>query len=187
MSGKITIIIAFIITAVLACNPVYAINASGIPKEKQSKLAMYFTSMEANAYIHEHDSSTLFVDVRDPGEIFTLGMPTVADAAIPFRYINLHKWNEVKKTFAMDQNPDFVNGIEHFLAKKRLSKDDTIIIICSSGKRAPKAVNLLASAGYKNVYAVVDGYEGWLHNNLPWSRKLDRNKMYVMISGKTEQ
>ena len=34
------------------------------------------------------------------------------------------------------------------------------MVICRSGGRGAMAVNLLAKAGYKNVYNVIDGMEG---------------------------
>lgn len=163
-----------------AASAAFAIKAAGVPANRQSSLRLYFTSQEAYRYVKQHHNAVLFVDVRDPGEVFTKGMPNVADANIPFRYISFHRWNEKKSTFAMDNNPDFVNAMDKYLAEKNLGKDDPVIIICSSGRRAPKAVNLLASAGYSKVYAVIDGYEAWQKQKLPWSRKLDREKMYVL-------
>ena len=60
-----------------------------------------------------------------------------------------------------------------------LTKKDVVIVICGSGVRAPKAVNALAKAGYTNAYSVIDGYKGWQEAKLPWSRKLDRVRMYT--------
>ncbi len=148
---------------------------------------LHLTSLQAAAYVQKHAGDCLFLDIRDPGEIFTIGMPLLADGNAPFRFINFQKWNEKKKTFAMEENPDFVKTVDFFLKKKGLSRSAPIIIICSSGRRAPKAANLLSEAGYKNVYAVTDGYNGWRQSKLPWSRKLEKDKMFTLISGKTKK
>jgi rhodanese-related sulfurtransferase len=69
-------------------------------------------------------------------------------------------------------------------------------LICRSGDRSAAAANLLAEAGLKNVYSVVDGFEGdlatqgpkagqrvvngWKNAGLPWSYNLDKEKMYKL-------
>ena len=81
---------------------------------------------------------------------------------------------------------------------KKLGKDDTIILICRSGDRTAKAADLLSSLGYTKVYSVPEGYEGdlakegdkagqravngWKNEGLPWTYKLDRQKMYKVGS-----
>ena len=73
-----------------------------------------------------------------------------------------------------------------------MGKDDTIVLICRSGKRSAKAASLMAKAGYTNVYHLVDGYEGdkanegpskgqrvvngWKSAGLPWSYKLQKEQ-----------
>ena len=80
------------------------------------------------------------------------------------------------------------------LLRRKLAADAPIILMCRSGDRSAAAANLLAEAGFKNVYSVVDGYEGdlategpktgqravngWKNAGLPWSYKLDKAKMY---------
>jgi rhodanese-related sulfurtransferase len=77
-----------------------------------------------------------------------------------------------------------------------LTKSDTLILICRSGKRSAGAANLLADLGYTRVFTIVDGYEGdkaksgpmvgqrvvngWKNNGLPWSYKLDKAKIYSL-------
>jgi rhodanese-related sulfurtransferase len=84
--------------------------------------------------------------------------------------------------------------VEKLLARKGLSKESTVVVMCRSGSRSAKAANLLAQAGYKNVYTVTDGFEGdtakegahkgervvngWKNSGLPWSYKLNKEKMY---------
>ena len=169
----VVLLLAFAASAALA------IDASLVPQNKRSVLGLYLTAREAFELVKQKKNGVFLVDVRDPGEVFTTGMPEMADDNIPFRYINFHKWNNKKSTFAMDDNPDFVTAMDKYLSEKHLTRTDPVIILCSSGRRAPKAVNALASAGYSRVYAVIDGYEAWQKHKLPWSRKLDREKIYV--------
>jgi len=68
----------------------------------------------------------------------------------------------------------------------------------SGGTRGAPATKLLEGKGYKNVYVVTDGFEGgtvkkgekknwrikngWKNANLPWSYKLNKEKMYMADS-----
>lgn len=156
---------------------VVAIDAAQVAKDKQSTTGLYFTSQEAAAHMQANGETTLFVDVRDPAEIFTVGMPSVADANVPFKRIALDKWDDKRGTFGLVGNPDFASGVGERLKAKGLAADDAIILICGSGKRAAKAASVLKEAGYSRVYSVVDGYKGWQKEGLAWSKKLDRAKM----------
>ncbi len=51
--------------------------------------------------------------------------------------------------------PDFVSRVSE-VAKP----DDTLLVMCRSGGRSAIAVNMLAKAGFKNVYNIIDGMEG---------------------------
>lgn len=156
----------------------FAIEASKVEKAKQTKLGLYYTAVEANKHMSKYAKQTLFVDVRDPAELHTVGMPTNVDANVPFLRIDLTRWNTKKMKFQWKKNPRFADEVAPRLLDKGLTKKDTIIVICGSGKRAAKAVNALAKAGYKKVYPVVDGYKAWQKSKLPWSRKLAVSKMY---------
>ncbi len=73
---------------------------------------------------------------------------------------------------------------------------DTLLVTCRSGERAAKAINLLADAGYKNVYNIIDGVEGdkvtdpanvffgkrmknGCKNSAPWVYDLDPEKIIL--------
>ena len=159
----------------------YAIEESKVPKEKRSTTGLYFTSIEASAHMTTNSKSTLFVDVRDPAEIFTVGMPASANTNVPLKRINLKKWDKKKSTFKLPKNPNFAEDVDDRLTAKGLSSNDTIILICGSGKRAAKAASVLKKSGYTNVYSVMDGYKGWQKSNLKWSKKLDKGKMYITL------
>ncbi len=51
--------------------------------------------------------------------------------------------------------PDFVSRVSEVAQPY-----DTIMVMCRSGCRSAIAVNLLAQAGLKKVYNIIDGMEG---------------------------
>ena len=69
--------------------------------------------------------------------------------------------------------------------------------MCRSGSRSAKAANLLYQAGYKNVYSVIEGFEGdkskiaetkgqrvvngWKNAGLPWTYKHEEDKMFLEL------
>ena len=89
------------------------------------------------------------------------------------------------------ENEDFLKEIEN-----RFKKNQTLLLMCRSGHRSAGAVNLLAKAGYKNVYTIYDGFEGdmvkdelsyfkgqrlingWKNSGNPWTYKGDESLMY---------
>ena len=82
---------------------------------------------------------------------------------------------------------DFVARVQQ-MAKP----EDTILVMCRSGGRSALAVNLLAQAGFKNVYNIIDGMEGdgngdsasvpqggWKNSGCPWTKKLTPERMVL--------
>ena len=185
-----------ILSLCLVSTSVFAADTAKLPKKKTTTQGLYLTSTEAFDLVQKEADKTLFVDVRTRAEVNFLGMPTVADANIPYMKLSeWYAWDEKKNNFKMELNDQFLPKIKERLAAKGLSEDDKIIFICRSGSRSAAAANLLAKAGYKNVYTVVDGYEGdkakkgtekgqrvvngWKNNGLPWSYSLLASKMYI--------
>ncbi len=186
----------FIVIAVLSvfANAAMAQDWSNLNKKKQTKLGLYMTASQAYEYTDAHMDSTLFVDVRTPSELNYLGAATVMDAHVPTVFMDSSGWDDKKHRYRRKINKNFVADIAVALKKKGLSKNDTIILMCRSGKRSAKAVNMLADNGYTNVYTVVDGYEGdkvkqgpnkgkrlkngWKNSGLPWTYSLDKDYMY---------
>lgn len=156
----------------------HAIEEAKVPEEQRSTIGLYFTSSEASAYMIKHAKATLFLDVRDPVEIFTVGMPMVVDANIPFKRIDIHKWNKKKRTYAMVRNAAFFSEVEARLKSKGLNKNSPIIVICGSGIRSAQAASALKKYGYTHVYSVIYGYAAWQEAGLAWSKKFQKEKMY---------
>ncbi|MDH5230937.1 MAG: rhodanese-like domain-containing protein [Gammaproteobacteria bacterium] len=186
--------IILLVAAVFAA-PVLANDFSNLPAKKQTQFGLYFTAKQAHDYINSNTDKSLFVDVRTRAEVNFLGTPSNIDANIPYMELNeWWAWNEKRKTFKMEVNSNFADDIAARLAAKGLGKDDTIVLMCRSGSRSAKAADLLKTLGYTKVYSIVDGYEGdtsktastkgqrivngWKNSQLPWSYKLDKEKMY---------
>jgi len=183
------------LTLITCSTAVMAINGDKLPSKKQTELKLYLTASEANELVTKNTKDTLFLDIRTRAEINFLGMPSNADANIP--YFTPDAWetfDSKKKVYKLAPNSNFLTAVEERLQAKGLSKDSTIVLMCRSGSRSAKAANLMKKAGYNKVYTIVDGYEGdkskaaktkgqrvvngWKNSDLPWSYKLDQNKMY---------
>lgn len=48
----------------------------------------------------------------------------------------------------------------------QLDRSKTYIVYCRSGRRSSKAVGIMATKGFKNLYNVSDGFLGWNKNGL---------------------
>lgn len=170
-------------------------DPADVPEIKRTTLGLYLTAEQAYDMVRAAPGSVLFADVRSAGEVQFLGMPTLADANVP--YVQQSEWNEwdnARANFKLVTNPGFAEEIARRLAAKGLQRTDPIILMCRSGDRSAKAADLLAKLGYTRVYSMLDGFEGdlakdgpsqgrrtvngWKNANLPWSYKLDRAKMY---------
>ncbi len=167
---------------------------SKLNKKKQTKLGLYMTAEDAYKHTMSNMEKTLFVDTRTPSELNYLGAATVMDTHVPLVFMDTTAWNDKKHRYKRADNKNFVSDVDAALKKKGLTKDDTVILMCRSGKRSATATNMLADAGYTKVYSVVDGYEGdkqkkgpnkgmrtvngWKNSDLPWTYSLDRDYMY---------
>ena len=167
---------------------------SNLSKKKQTKLGLYVTAEQAYKMTMDNMDKTLFVDIRTPSELNYLGAATIMDAHVPLVFMDSSAWDDKKHRYKRANNNNFVADIDAALKKKGLSKNDTVIVICRTGKRSAKAADMLADNGYTKVYTVVDGYEGdkvkegenkgkrmvngWKNSNLPWTYSLDKDYMY---------
>lgn len=151
---------------------------------RKTTLGLYVTALEAHDMIIKNND-ILFLDVRTRAEVAFLGMPAFADTNIPYMLVgDSDEWDKKKSTFKIYPNSNFLPYFKDYMQSYGFNKNTLVIAICRSGNRSAKAVNLLAKVGYTNIYTVTDGFEGstktngWKNNGLPWSNKLDQNKMY---------
>jgi rhodanese-related sulfurtransferase len=66
------------------------------------------------------------------------------------------RWDDRKKSFALDPNPEFV---AQFSARFP-DRNAAVVLMCRSGHRSAKAARLLVAAGYARVYQMWEGFEG---------------------------
>lgn len=161
-----------------------------LPPEKQTTLGLYVTAREAYERWQKAPDQVKILDVRTPEELLFVGHPPMA-WKIPVA-VQSYEWDAEKKQFPMKPLPDFASRVS------RIARPDEIIMaMCRSGGRSAMAVNLLAEAGFRNVYNVVDGMEGdanadsdsvaqsqplkqgWKNSGCPWTKKLTPELMVL--------
>jgi rhodanese-related sulfurtransferase len=165
----------------------------------QTKAGLYVTAAEAYEMLHNPgDRKVVLVDVRDPVEIMFTGYTEMADIHVPLKIIDPAVWDEASTKYQANTNHDFVAEVAARLDDLGGGKDSHIIFMCRSGStRSGPAADALYEAGFRNVYTMVDGFEGgkaksgphqgarvvngWKNSGLPWGWKLDPEKMYVVI------
>lgn len=171
-----------------------AVEAAAVPVSKRTTVGRYLDAQEAYALKEKLGAKAYFVDVRTRYEVTYLGMPTVADANIPYaEHPEFAQWDDKAGRFKIELNNDFAPELARRMSASGLGKDDVVILMCRSGDRSGRATNQLAKLGYSNVYTVVDGFEGdtaasgpqkgqrvvngWKNAGLPWTYKLDKARM----------
>lgn len=176
----------------------WAYDASKLTEEWQhTPFELYLDAREAYDMKLNNPDSVVLLDVRNRPEVNYVGMADAVDANIPYRFDSV-EW-KLKKTgqfgkFKKPRNPDFAVAVENLIKDRGLNKDSTVIIMCTSGSRAPFAAKALDKAGFTRVYTQVEGFEGfkaetgkhkgkrvvngWKNLGLPWSYDLPPEKMY---------
>lgn len=183
-------------TVALAPLPAFAIDAAHVPQGKQTRPGLYLDAKEAHALKQQLGDKALFLDIRTRGEVSYTGMASSVDAHVPLlEHPPNAPWDEKAGRFKLEFNNDFEAEVGRRLSAKGLGKQDPVILICRSGDRSAKAANLLAEQGFTRVYTVIDGFEGdvakegpdagkrvvngWKNAGLPWTYKLDKDKLYL--------
>ena len=161
-----------------------------IPQAKQTSLGLYVTAKEAYEQWKAEPEKVMIIDVRTPEEYLFVGHPTMA-WKIPVA-TQSYVWDAEKGKFPMDLLTDFVSRV-----KEVAKPGDKIMVTCRSGGRSAIAVNLLAKAGFTQVYNIIDGIEGdlvediasvfqgqrlkngWKNSGCPWTYKLTPERMIL--------
>ena len=165
-------------------------NQTTLPKEKQTVLNLYVTAKEAYAKWKAEPEKIKIIDVRTPEEFLFVGVPPMA-WMIPVAE-QRYEWDAAKKQFPLKPLTDFASRVSA-VAKP----EETLLVMCRSGGRSAIAVNMLAKAGFKNVYNIVDGMEGdangdsdsvaecerpqdgWKNSGSPWTKKFTPDRMVL--------
>jgi rhodanese-related sulfurtransferase len=163
---------------------------ANLPKGKQTVLGLYVTAKEAYEKWKADPETIKIIDVRTPEEYLFLGHPTMA-WKIPVA-AQSYKWDPEKGKFPMSIYSDFVERV-----KEIAKPEESLFLMCRSGGRSAIAVNLLAQAGFTQVYQIIDGFEGdtvedpdsvfvgqrlkngWKNSVCPWTYKLTTDKMLL--------
>lgn len=108
---------------------------------------------EAYKMLTSGNKKMFLIDVRTADEYILVGHPEMA-YNIPFPVSDFGNPSLARKEVQVTEG-QFVKNV-----KKRFKEDDTIFLICRSAFRSVGAANALAKAGFKNIYNIVDGFEG---------------------------
>ncbi len=167
-----------------------------IPERKQTTLGLYMSAAEAYEKFKAAPDKVMLIDVRTPEEYAFVGHPEMA-WNVPFAFVTYQR-KDGKTEYGPKMNADFVKEV-----KALVEPTDTVLLICRSGDRSAKAVDLLAAAGFENVYTVIDGFEGdkvkdpdsvfdgkrmrngW-KNSAPWVYDIDPEKLILEEYGSKE-
>ena len=171
-----------------------AVDPATVAEPKRTKAGRYLMAADVPAFIQTQGGATkvLFLDLRTRAEAMYVGMATGIDALVPFveHQELMTDWDAQRGVYRLEPLQDFVPEVNRRLAQKGLTKNDVVVLICRSGDRSSRGANRLADDGYSQVWSVVDGFEGdmgkdgrrsvngWKNAGLPWSYKLERDRMY---------
>ncbi len=169
------------------------IAAADVPASKRTSLGKYLDAKQAYATVVANKPNVLFLDVRTLAELTYVGSTNEIDFQIPFAEVAEPRvWDFKGNRLKIVPNDAFVADVESALTRKNLTKDSKVVIICRSGERSARAVEMLAKAGFSDAWSVVDGFEGdlskdgfrsvngWKNAGLPWSYKLDKSKLSTL-------
>ncbi len=187
----------------LSALPASAVDESTVREKWHTPFHLYLTAKEAYAMKTDDPKGWLLIDVRTPQELRYAGVASQVDANVPYRFDST-EWREkpdgIHGTFRRPLNFDFEAAVQNVLRAKGLNKSSPVIIMCTSGSRAPYAARALHDAGFTQVYTQVEGFEGikaksgehkgkrvvagWKNEGLPWSYDLQTSKMYFNFDPK---
>ena len=168
-----------------------------LPERKQTTLGLYVTAAEAYEKWKAAPDKVKVIDVRTPEEYAFIGHPEMA-WNIPYAFVTYQR-KDGKTEHGAKMNENFVDEI-----RKVAGPDDILLLMCRSGDRSAKAVDLLAEAGFKNAYTITDGMEGdkvddpenlyngkrmkngWKNSGVPWVYTIDPEKI-ILEEGASKQ
>ena len=178
----------------LSSSPARADHAgNGLPGKKQTSLGLYLTANEAGKMLR--DPEVMLVDVRSRAEVTFVGLPERANVNIPLMVLPpFPEYDPEKGHYSLEANPDFEAAFAAWAGQNGVGEETPIILICRSGSRSARAAEILRRLGYRQVWSVVDGFEGdkatagpakgqrvvngWKNAGLAWSYKIRAGQVY---------
>jgi rhodanese-related sulfurtransferase len=160
-----------------------------VPDTNVTSLGLYVTPQEAYTLWKTEPEQVNIVDVRTFEEYIFVGHLEMA-RNVPLVFPKYHEPEEGEEQATPggrppgcygEFNPDFASTVKEYFAP-----GDTILVYCATGGRGAMAINLLAEAGFKQVYNIINGLEGdrvddpgsvyhgkhmrngWKNAGLPW-------------------
>ena len=124
-----------------------------MPEDKLTSLGLYVTAAEAYEMWKADPEQIKVLDVRTFEEYVLIGHAEMA-ANIPVAFPN-YQWHADKGKYGCRDQSRL-----HCPCQGGFKPDDTILAMCRSGGRSATAINMLAKAGFMNVYNIIDGFEG---------------------------
>lgn len=182
-----------IIALIAASFMATAVLADEIPENKRTQAGLYVTSAEVGGMLENPD--VRLIDIRSRAEVSFLGLPVRANKHIPYMVMPMMpEYDAAKGTYKLELNPDFPSDFESYAQAAGITPDTPIVLMCRSGSRSARAADLLYKMGYRNVYSLIDGYEGdkakegphkgervkngWRNAGLAWSYKISDAQAY---------
>ncbi len=167
-----------------------AVVVADLHKAKLTVPGLYVTAKEAYERWKAEPDEVIILDVRNLEELLFVGFPTIA-WKIPLT-CQSREWDAEKNKFPMQLLPDFVDRV-----RQVARPDQVIMAMCRSGGRSAMGLNLLAKAGFTQLYNIVDGMEGdilndpnsvfnglrvlngWKNAGLPWTIELTQERLLL--------
>jgi len=160
-------------------------------KEKQTVLKKYITAEEAYIRWYQDPDAIHIIDCRTPEEYAYVGHAPMA-RNIPSK---IGMWDSITGKLEIHDNPLFEKTVQQLY-----KNTDLLMVMCRSGSRSSESVNRLATAGFQNVYTIIDGFEGdkvkdkqsaylgkrmrngWKNALAPWTYELKPDLVYTLPS-----
>ncbi|MGB7452523.1 MAG: rhodanese-like domain-containing protein [Lysobacterales bacterium] len=196
-TSRFFVVLFFLVLTTLVCQGCIAAASTNEKaaeaepsKSEQTLLERQVTAEEAYEKWRAAPDSVKVLDVRTLEEYLFVGHAPMS-RNVPL-YYQTEEWDAKKERFAMVPNLDFV-----YQVKQVASVDETILVMCRSGTRSAKAANMLANAGFQHVFDIKHGMEGdavsdpdsvyhgqrlrngWKNSGLPWTYKVDPERLPV--------
>jgi rhodanese-related sulfurtransferase len=163
-----------LIAALLAVCGAYAEPEAAQPEAEKwtTSLGLYVSAKEAHAML-QSDKSVVLIDARPRPAYYYLGHPQNA-YSIPARFWT-GELNPDTGTFTFRGNSRFAEDVATMIP----NKEAKILILASTGTSGATAVERLAVGGYRNVYNITDGFDGWRKSELPVILKVNAKRVFI--------
>ncbi len=166
-----------------------------VPESNRTALGLYVTPQQAYEMSTADPERVHILDVRTFEEYIFVGhVETAKNVPLVFPRYDPEGPSMPGRPpgCSGELNTDFVAKV-----KEAVGPGDTILVMCATGARGAMAVNLLAQAGFSNVYNIINGLEGdrvddpgsvyhgkhmrngWKNAGLPWGYDFHPDLMWV--------